>query len=136
MLRREPAHALTSLGGELDPHDPQIDVVDTTPHQACGLGAVDELDDAVVAYEQLGGQVADRGLLRFRSTPYGEKELVLCGSYPDFCCALLCPPEVSTQRGSEREQALVALIGNRRRYCTRTGRACPCPCHVKYRSTI
>lgn len=96
VLRREPADALTSLGGELDPHHAQIDVVDTAPHQARRLGAVDELDDAVMAYEQLGGQVADRGLLRFRSTPYGEKKLVLRGSNPDFCCALLCPPEVST----------------------------------------
>src|SRR5665811_1449209 len=59
---RQPCQARGAFHGEPKTHHTLVVVRLHTTHQPCGLGAVDEADDAVMARDQLGGALGDGGI--------------------------------------------------------------------------
>lgn len=89
-------HELRGTGpAQPEAHDPVVVGIGNPFDEPGPHGPVDELHCAVVAEEQVIGDVADR---RWRAvTPYGEEELMLRAGQPDGLGFLLAPPEEPAQ---------------------------------------
>lgn len=110
VLAGELAEAPGAETGDGDAHDAMVLVVLAATHQACGLRSVDELDDTVVAEEQLGREITHGRVTGFDAAADGEEELVLCGSDPGVDRPLLGPVEVAAETGAEGLQSLVVRV--------------------------
>jgi hypothetical protein len=95
VLAGEFAEAPGAALGDVDAHDAVVVVVLAPTHQARGFGSVDELDDAVVAEEQLGGEITHGRVTGVDASADGEEELVLRRGDPGVGGALLGPVEVA-----------------------------------------
>jgi hypothetical protein len=62
---------------ELQSDEASILLVGSTPHEVARDCPVDQLDDAVVAKQEVVRDIADRRTSRFVMTPNGEEELML-----------------------------------------------------------
>jgi hypothetical protein len=88
--------------------DSLIVVVVGSLHQPCSDGAVDELDDAVVAQEEVVGHLADR---RRRSVAADGKEQLVLGTGEAHGLGLLLAPALeAAQPVAERQQTLEVLV--------------------------
>ena len=106
--RRQGLQLPAAQGRETEPDDAVVAGVLGPGHQARLLGAVDELDDAVVSEQEMAGDVADRG---GRTVPTdGEEELVLGGREAGPARCLLAPAEEPAQPVPEREQRPVVRV--------------------------
>ena len=86
------------------------------PDETGGGRPVDELDSAVVAQEQVLGDVGDRGSSGVVVATHGEHQLVLCRGQPDRFRLLLTEPFEAAKPGPELQQSLIVLIGDRLRH--------------------
>lgn len=110
MLSGELAETAPAAIGERDAHDAVVVAILTPANQASGLGPVDELDDAVMAQEQLGGEIAHGRMTGLGVAAYREEELVLSGRDPGLDGSFLGPTEVAAEAGAEGEKALIVLV--------------------------
>jgi hypothetical protein len=93
------------------PDDPLVVVVGHPRDQAGGDGSIDEPDDAVVAEQQVIGDLTDR-----RGTAVaadGEQKLMLGGREPDIVGLLLAPVQEPPQPVPEREQPAEVFVSQR-----------------------
>jgi len=89
-------------------HDPLVVVVVDALDEPTGDGAVDELDHAVVAQQQVVGDLSDRR--RRAVAAYREQELVLCAGQADGFGLLLAPPLEAAEPITEGEQSPEVLV--------------------------
>jgi hypothetical protein len=75
--RREASKSLVAGGAERDPDHPVVLRVDLARDETCDLGALDQLDGAVVLEEQGLRDVVDGRAGRAVMPPHHEQELVL-----------------------------------------------------------
>jgi hypothetical protein len=73
----ELAEAFLTAGGKADPYQPAVSLVGTALHEGRGLGPVDELDRAVMAYQEVARQVADGRRLAARVALDRQQQLML-----------------------------------------------------------
>jgi len=73
----EALQALLAAGGEHDPHGPGVLGVGPAQDQPGGHGPVDQLDGAVVAHQQVAGDLPDGGAARVGVPTDGQQQLVL-----------------------------------------------------------
>ena len=79
--------------------------------QPGGIGAVDELDGAVVAEEQVVGDLADGRSAGVIVAMDGEEQLMLVRGQPGRLGLLFAPAQEATEPVSQREQPCVFLLG-------------------------
>jgi hypothetical protein len=91
-------------------NDPVVVTVLAAVDEPCGFGSVDEADCAVMAEQQMLGDVTDRGTSRIGMAAHREKQLVLHGGEPDGVGLLLTPVQEPSQPGAELEQTAVVVI--------------------------
>jgi hypothetical protein len=98
-----------ALGGEVQAHDAAVLGLRHPPHQPGGLGPVDQFHDAVVAQQQVVGDLPDR---RGRAVvaPDGEQQLVLRRREPGGAGLLLAPMEEPPDAVAELQQPPVVLV--------------------------
>src|SRR5581483_8291515 len=101
-----------AAGGEREPDNPPVDPVASPPYQPCGLGSIHEPHGAVVAEQEVAGDVGDGRPVGIRVSPDGEEQLVLGRGEAGGDRLLLAPPEEPPQPGSQTEEALVVLVGH------------------------
>jgi len=111
--RAEVFEALGALRGQLEPDLTLVDGVGPPPHQARGDSAVDQFHGAVVAQQQVAGDVAHGRTFRVAVAADREHQLVLRGRQPCSDDLLLAPTEEAPQPGSETEQPLVVVTVER-----------------------
>jgi hypothetical protein len=104
--RREPA---LTLAGQRQADDPLILGVGEALDEAEALGAIDELDHAVVAQEEVVGDVADRR--RSAMTSNRQEQLVLRPREADGLRLVLAPVEEPAEPVAEGQEALEVVIG-------------------------
>jgi nucleotide-binding universal stress UspA family protein len=107
----EALHPLRAFGGEVEPGDPLVGGVGGPLDEAGLRRSIDELHDAVVAKEQVVGDVSDRR--RAVVAPNGEEQLVLCRGETDRLRLLLAPPLEASEAVAEVQEAAVVVIGQR-----------------------
>ena len=98
MLARERGQAAFAVVAQLQPYDPVIGVVGDLVDQARRERATHQLDRAVMAQEEMRGDIAD-GWRQRRSVlaglgamaPDREQQLMLGGGEPDRSCLTLTP---------------------------------------------
>jgi hypothetical protein len=95
---------------EPEAHGASIVGVRAAGYEAGGLGAIDQPDRAVVAQQQVVGDVADRRPARVRMTADREEELVLCGSEPGRARLLLAPAQEPAQARAKLQQPPVVVV--------------------------
>lgn len=110
VLPGELAEAAASAFGEHDAHDAVVVAILAPANQAGGFGPVDKLDDAVMAQEQLGGEIAHGWVTALGVAAYREEELVLGGRDPGLDGPFLGPAEIPAEPGAEGEEALIVLV--------------------------
>ena len=106
---RELAEARLTLGAEGEAHDSVIVRVDRTRDESGPLGAANQLDDAVVAQQEMVGDVSDRR--RSVVTPDGQQQLMLGRCEADGPGLPLRPPFEATQGVAEGEQLPEVRVG-------------------------
>jgi hypothetical protein len=102
----------------------------TSLDETGGFGPIDETDRAVVAKEQVVGDVADRRSACVATPANGQHELVLGRRESDRTRLLLGPSEEAPEPGPELEQPPIIVVGDVARLDGGRGR------HGKYRTTI
>lgn len=107
---RQPPQRRLACRFEGHPHHSMVVGIGTADDEPCRLGAVHELTGAVVAQEQLLGDLTDRRSRVVTEPLDHDEELVLRGGEPRGERLLLAPPQEPAQRCSEREQPLVVDI--------------------------
>jgi hypothetical protein len=111
MCLRQRAQAAFALLGETDPHDPVIGGV-AEPLDKAGPGSpVDELHRAVVALQEMGGEIADAG--RSAVASHRQEELMLRRCDAGLVGLLLTPAEEPPETVPEVEQSLEVLVRER-----------------------
>jgi hypothetical protein len=98
-------------GGEPDPDEPRIARVIDPAYQARDCRAVNELNGAVMAEQQVASQVTDRGRQLAWMSLDRDQELVLHVREPGQLGLVLAPPLEPAQAGAERQQMLEVLTG-------------------------
>jgi hypothetical protein len=106
--------------GEQQPHDPLVVVVVHALDEPGGDGAVHELDDAVMAQEQVVGDLADRRRAAAVAADC-EEQLVLGRRQSDLLGLVLAPSLEAAQPVAEREQALEVLVSQLPTSCRHIG---------------
>ncbi len=101
--RRKHGQSLLALGGRLESHHSLIVVVGPATHETGALGAVDQLDGAVVAQHEVGGNIAHRGRLAVAAD--GEEQLVLGAGQPRLFGLTITPVDEPAQAVAEGEKA-------------------------------
>jgi hypothetical protein len=84
-------------------HDAVVVGVGHTLEQSCRLGPVDELDGAVVAQQEMLGDVTDRGWLAVAANC--QEQLVLRSCQSDRARLIIAPMQETAETVAEREQA-------------------------------
>jgi hypothetical protein len=100
---------LGACRGEMQAHDPLV-VVIVQPFDESGRnGTVDEFDDAVMAQQQVFGDLADR---RWRApvATDGQKQLVLRRCQPDALGLVLAPPLEPPKPVAKGEQSREVVV--------------------------
>jgi hypothetical protein len=97
----QPGQALSAVGGEADPDEAAGVVIAPSLHQPGRLGAVDQLDGAVMTEQQVAGQVADG-----RAAPSAvafdcQQQLMLGRSQADVARLSLGPVLEAAQASAE-----------------------------------
>jgi hypothetical protein len=95
--------------GEAEADDPLILRIAGPLHQAGAHGPIDQLDGAVVAQQQVLGDIADRR--RATVSPDGEEELMLRSGDPDRLRLLLAPPQEAAEPVTKAQEALEVALG-------------------------
>ena len=83
-------------------------------HETHRLGAVDQPDRAVVAHQQVAGDVGHRRALRLGVTAHGQQQLVLRGGQALRLGRPLAPVQEPAQGDAERQQVGVLPVRERR----------------------
>ena len=91
--------------GQPDVHDAVVVAIRSPADEPGPLGPVDELDDGVVAQEEVVGEIADRRTALV--PPHGEQELVLCRGQPSSLRLLLAPAQEAAEAVAEAEETPV-----------------------------
>jgi hypothetical protein len=110
MSVREPVEKATAGGREGEADHAAVVRVDEALHEAGDLGPIDQLDGAVVAQEEVVGDVADGGRVGPGMAADGEQQLVLLGGEPDGGRLLTTPVQELAQCRAEGEQPLVIAV--------------------------
>ncbi len=111
MTRAQCLEPRAAVAAEGDPHDPLIRRIGTPLHEPRGLGAIDELDDAVVPQEEQLRELSHRRGLVTGRAPDREQELVLRGREARRRRLLLAPAQEPPQLPAELEQPRVVAVG-------------------------
>ena len=103
-----------ALGGYAQPHDALVDVVVVALHEPRALSPVDQLDDTVVAQQEVLGHVSDgrRGPV----PPYRQQQLMLHGGDAHLLGSLLAPVQEPAQPVTQLEQAPEVRVGQLLRF--------------------
>src|SRR5579871_941504 len=94
-------------------HQPTVGGVGHAAHETGGDGAVDQLDDAVVAEQEVLREVADGRPATVIVPAHGQEELVLGARKAGGGGLLLTPSLEAPQPGPELQEPCVALVGER-----------------------
>jgi hypothetical protein len=84
--------------------------VDGSPDDAGRLGAIDQLDRAVVPQQQILGHLADRRASAVVVPGDRQQELMLGGREPEGSRAIVAPAQETPELGSEGQEAAVVLV--------------------------
>jgi hypothetical protein len=99
--RRQRGQPVLPFRRQLQPDHPMVVVVADPSQQPCRFGAIHEAHGAVVAQQQLVGDVTDLGPPRITVPPDRKQQLVLGGGQPGRPCLGLAPtlelPQASTK---------------------------------------
>ena len=95
--------------GEAQAYDAAILAVAHAPDQSRLLRPVHQSDNAVVAEQQVVGDLADGWSSGVGVTPDGQEKLMLRWGQPGAGALFLAPPEEPTQIGPQLQQELVLL---------------------------
>lgn len=101
--------AAGALGGQLQPNDTLIGIVVDPLDQSAVDGPVHQLDDAVVAEQEVVSSVADGWRPAVPSD--GEQQLVLRGRETGRLGPVLAPSLEAAQTVAEVEEAAVVVVG-------------------------
>lgn len=105
----ERRHLVHPQVAQLESDHPLVGLVTDALDQPGGDGSIDEFDDAVVAEQQVIGDVADRRLLVVAAD--GQQELVLRTSEPNCIRLVIAPPQEPAKAVAECEQPVEIGIG-------------------------
>lgn len=89
--RRQGGQPILPLRSEVQPDHPMVVFVARPTQQPCRLGSIHQLDGAVVAQQQLVGDVTDLGPTRITVSSDGKQQLVLGRGQPGRSCLSLAP---------------------------------------------
>jgi hypothetical protein len=87
--------------------------VGSAPDQSVGSCAIDQADRAVMAQDEVLGQVANRGSLVAGVTANRQQQLVLGGCQPGRVGLLIAPAQEAAQSGAQLQQMLEVRFGER-----------------------
>ena len=107
----EALQPLAAFGGEVHPHHPRVARILAPHDEPRGGGSVHELDPAVVAQEQIFGEVPDRGSTGAIVTSDGEQKLVLGGGQARRLSLARAPAQKASQPSAQLEQVPVVAVG-------------------------
>ena len=100
--RRQRSQPVLTARRQLQPDHPMVVVVPDPSQQPCRLGPIHETHGAVVAQQQLVGNVADLGPPRIDVSSDCKQQLVLGRGQPGRSCLglapMLEPPQTSAKR--------------------------------------
>jgi len=99
-----------SFRGEHEVHDPPVVLIHPPPHEPSLFGSIDELDRAVVAQEEMVGDVADGGRRLVFVAADGEEQLVLLPGETGGAGLLVAPVQEAAQRRAEAEELAVLIV--------------------------
>jgi hypothetical protein len=127
-----------ALAGEVQADHALVVGVGLASHQSGGLGAVDQFDGAVVAQQQVVGNVADRGSPTIGVAADGEQELMLPRGQAGCLGLLFAPSQEAAQSGTEAEKPLVVVVAGRGGHVAGLWTTLPAdpPIVIRYRGTI
>lgn len=103
--------AFLAIGCEPDAGETPVVVITPSLYQLCRLGAVHQLDGAVMTQQQIAGEIPDGRALRCWMALDRQQQLVLgrCQAY--LTRLSLAPVQEPAQAGPEGQQVLVVLLG-------------------------
>lgn len=110
----EGLHPGPPIGAEAEAHDAVIVGIGHTFEQPCRLGPVDELAGAVVAQQEVLGDVTDRGWLAV--APHRQQQLVLGSGQPDRPRLIVAPMREPAQTVPKCEQAGEVAVAEQKRW--------------------
>lgn len=103
--------AFLAIGGEPDAGKAPVVVVAPSLHQLGRLGAVNQLDGAVMTQQQIAGEIPDGRALRSWVALDRQQQLVLGRCQADLARLGLAPVQEPAQAGPECQQVLVVVLG-------------------------
>jgi hypothetical protein len=101
--RRQRSQPVLTARRQLQPDHPMVVVVPDPTQQPCRLGPIHEAHGAVVAQQQLVGDLADLGPPRISVSSDGKEQLVLSGGQPGRSCLDLAPMLEPPQTRAKRQ---------------------------------
>lgn len=116
MESRERFEAGGAVVGEAQPDHAVIGLAAGSLHEAGRLGTVDQADGAVVAQEQVVGDLTHGGAFGVVVAPDGQQQLVLGGSQPGDLGLMGAPAFEVAEPGAQGEQPGVGDVRKRHSY--------------------
>lgn len=104
-------HQPVALVGELHAHDPAVARIRATAHESPGFRAVHKLNGAVMAQEQISGEIADGRRRAVWMAFDRHKQLVLRMGQADRTSLVLTPVLETAQTDAKRQKVLEVLAG-------------------------
>ena len=104
-------YQLISLPGQLHPDYARVGSIGPAAHEASGLRTVHELHHAVMAEQQVAGELADSGRDLGRMTLDSNQQLVLDMGQADRAGLVFAPSLKAAQADAEGEEVLEILAG-------------------------
>ena len=104
-------YQLISLPGQLHPDYARVGSIGPAAHEASRLRTVHELHHAVMAEQQVAGELADGRLDLARMTLDRDQQLVLDMSQAYRACLVFAPSLKAAQADAEGEEVLEILAG-------------------------
>ena len=99
------------LLGEVDPNNAVVLLVANACDETSPIRTVDQAHDAVVAQQQLIGNLPDGGATRIAKAPHGQEQLVLRRGESCGLSLLLTPALEVAQPGPKGEQSSIGCVG-------------------------
>lgn len=114
MERRQATQLLGAPSSQSEPDAAVIVAVALTADEPGVLGPVHEADGAVVAEQELLGDIPDGRPERIGMAPDDQEELMLGGRQPDDLGLLFAPAREAAQTRAELQEAAVLVVSDLR----------------------